>query len=51
MDGIYAVCPVCGEQYEVASGYALPQKGLSKETLRPLAVQAENGKLTITQRK
>ena len=51
MDGIYAVCPICGEQYEVASGSALPQKGLIKESLRPLKVKADNGKLAVSQPK
>lgn len=50
MDGIYAVCPECGEQYELGSGYALPQKGISKETLRPLNINNYDGKLTITQK-
>lgn len=30
MNGIYAVCPHCGEEYEVASGYGFPCKGISK---------------------
>lgn len=36
MDGIYAVCPHCGEEYEVASGYGFPRKGISKEAMRRL---------------
>lgn len=36
MDGIYAVCPNCGEEYEVASGYGFPLKGISKEAMRRL---------------
>ena len=51
MDGIYAVCPKCGEQYEIASGYAVPQKGLINEPLRRLEVVNDNGKLTISQTK
>ncbi len=50
MDGIYAVCPHCGEQYELGSGYALPQKGISKYALRQLNIIQSDGKLTITQR-
>ena len=49
MDGIYAECPHCGEQYELGSGYALPQKGLSKEALRRLNIMPSDGKLTSTQ--
>ena len=36
MHGINAVCPHCGEEYEVASGYAFPTKGISKEAMRRL---------------
>lgn len=36
MDGIYAVCPHCGEEYEVSSGYGFPRKGISKEAMRRL---------------
>lgn len=36
MDGIYAVCPECGEEYEIASGYGFPRKGISKEAMRRL---------------
>lgn len=50
MDGIYAICPRCGEHYDIASGYAMPQKGISKEALRLLNIIATEDKLTITQR-
>lgn len=49
IDGIYAVCDDCGEQYEVASGYALPRKGISREALRRYAIMNSDGRLTITQ--
>lgn len=49
MDGIYAVCPHCGEQYELGSGYAFPQKGISKYSLRKLNIFNSDGKLTVTQ--
>jgi hypothetical protein len=49
MNGIYAVCPECGEQYELASGYAIPAKGISHEALRKLAVQSSIDKLIVTQ--
>lgn len=46
MDGIYAVCPDCGEEYEVASGYGFPRKGISKEAMRRLNTYvSENGDL------
>jgi hypothetical protein len=50
MDGIYAICPRCGEHFDIASGYAMPQKGISKEALRQLSIIASEDKLTITQR-
>jgi nitrite reductase/ring-hydroxylating ferredoxin subunit len=50
MDGIFAVCPVCGEEYELATGSAIPQKGISKETLRPLNCTPQGDKLVISQR-
>ena len=50
MDGIYAICPRCGEYFDIASGYAMPQKGISKEALRALNIIATEDKLTITQR-
>lgn len=50
MDGIFAVCPVCGEEYELATGSAIPQKGISKESLRPLNCTPQGDKLVISQR-
>ena len=50
MDGIYAVCPHCGEKYEVATGYALPQTGISREALRQYNIIQSDGRLTVTQR-
>ena len=50
MDGIYAICPRCGEHFDIASGYAMPQKGTSKEALRSLNIIASDDKLTITQK-
>ena len=50
MDGIYAVCPECGEQYELASGYAFPQKGISHEALRELKVIPSTDYLIISQK-
>ena len=49
IDGMYAECPVCGEQYDLASGTAAPQKGLIRETLRRLKVIQSGNTLTITQ--
>ena len=49
IDGIFAVCPHCGEQYDLGSGTAAPQKGIAKELLRRYAIINSDGKLTITQ--
>ena len=49
IDGMYAVCPVCGEEYDVASGTAAPQKGLIRETLRRLGLIRSGNTLTVTQ--
>ena len=50
IDGMYAVCPECGEQYDVGGGYAIPCKGKINETLRRLNILPSGKKLTITQR-
>lgn len=50
INGMYAVCPECGEEYDLASGSAVPQKGISHEALRRLNLMNSDGKLTVTQR-
>ena len=50
IDGAFAICPVCGETYDLASGTAAPQKGRIKEALRRLNILNSDGRLTITQR-
>ena len=49
IDGIFAICPNCGEHYDLGSGTAAPQKGISKEMLRRYTILPNDGKLTITQ--
>ena len=49
IDGIFATCPHCGEQYDLGSGSAAPQKGIANECLRKYAIINSDGKLTITQ--
>ena len=52
IDGLYGVCPECGEQYDISSGTAAPQRGIAHETLRPLSVNGkETGKLVISQKR
>ena len=34
IDGLYAVCPKCGEHYDLSYGYAFPTKGFTQYPLR-----------------
>ena len=34
VDGLYAVCPKCGEAFDLSYGYAFPTKGITKYPLR-----------------
>ncbi|MBO4362148.1 MAG: lipoprotein [Paludibacteraceae bacterium] len=34
VDGIFAICPVCGEEYDIYSGNGVPTHGISTEPLR-----------------
>lgn len=34
VDGFYAVCPVCGEEYDIYSGNGVPVHGIAKEPLK-----------------
>lgn len=46
-DGLFARCPVCGEEYDISYGYGTPTKGISKERLRPYTTSFANGKLIV----
>ena len=39
VDGSCAVCPICGEQYDLLQGYAFPQRGFTRYALRAYNVQ------------
>ena len=47
VDGMLAICPLCGEAYDLGSGYATPQKGISNEALRRYDLIVSNGVITI----
>lgn len=47
IDGCYAVCPICGEQYDLSFGYGTPSKGISKEALRRYTAVYAYPRLTI----
>lgn len=34
VDGLYAVCPICDEHFDLGFGYAVPTKGITTEPLR-----------------
>lgn len=46
-DGMFATCPLCGEQYDLSYGYATPSQGISREPLRKYTTLYSNGILTI----
>ena len=50
INGMNAVCPECGEEYDLGSGSANPRKGISHETLRPLNLMRSGNTITVTQR-
>ena len=50
VEGFNALCNECGEEYDLASGYALPQHSISHEALRRLNIINSDGKLTISQK-
>ena len=47
IDGMLATCPICGEEYDLGTGYATPQKGISDEALRRYSLIVSNGVITI----
>lgn len=49
VDGFYARCPVCGEEYDLSFGLAVPTHGISREALRTLSVSFDNTYLTVRQ--
>ena len=34
IDGLYAVCPICEEEFDLSYGFAIPTKGITKYPLR-----------------
>lgn len=47
VDGIYAICPICGEHYDLSFGFATPVKGISTEALRKYTTFYTNHRLTV----
>ena len=48
VDGMFAICPLCGEQYDLSYGFAYPQKG-SQEALRKYSTYYNGDKLLVSQ--
>lgn len=42
VDGLYAVCPICGEAFDLSYGYAFPTKGITKYPLRQYQATLKN---------
>ncbi|MBQ6723973.1 MAG: hypothetical protein IJQ84_05625 [Paludibacteraceae bacterium] len=49
IDDIYAICPHCGEHYDIGSGTAAPQKGIANEYLRRINMIHSDDKITVHQ--
>ena len=49
IDGIFAKCPKCGEEYDLGSGTAVPQKGVARECLLRLPLNNASGQIIVRQ--
>ena len=49
VDGIFAICPLCGEEYDIYSGNGVPTRGISKEPLKQYQAtyNAATGKIFV----
>ena len=47
VEGIFAVCPECGEHYDLSFGYAIPTKGIAKYPLLRYSTIYANDVLTV----
>jgi hypothetical protein len=47
IEGIYAICPVCKEYFDLSYGYAMPTKGKTKESLRKYQVLPQQNGIRI----
>ena len=50
VDGLFAVCPLCNEHYDLSYGYAFPTKGYCKESLRKYQVRTQQSMTGLTLR-
>jgi nitrite reductase/ring-hydroxylating ferredoxin subunit len=42
VDGLFAVCPLCDEHFDLSYGYAFPTKGKTDESLKKYQVLLNN---------
>lgn len=49
IDAPFAICPNCGERYDLGSGTAAPQKGIAREYMLSIPLQYNGSRLTIRQ--
>ncbi|MBR1426538.1 MAG: hypothetical protein IJ609_01905 [Paludibacteraceae bacterium] len=47
INGIFAICPICGEQYDLSFGYATPTQGICREPLRKYTTIYSNDVITV----
>lgn len=47
VDGIFARCPECGEEFDLSYGYAVPTKGIARHALRKFKVMTRGSHLII----
>lgn len=50
IDGLYAVCPICDEHFDLSYGFAFPTKGITKEPLRKYQTSVNNSITGLTLR-
>ena len=50
INGMFAVCPECGEQYDIYSGTGVPTRGIANEPLKRYhtVYNAATGKISVT---
>ena len=48
VDGIFAICPICKEHYDLSYGYATPSQGITSEPLRKYRCNWNGTTLTVT---
>lgn len=50
VDGLYAVCPICDEHFDLSYGYAIPTKGITKDALKQYQVIPQHSPTGLTLR-